>query len=237
MAQRRLEQLGAVGGIVFIVLQLVGQLLIQVGGREPSFNASAKEIVAFFAARDTVLFSIGGYLSSLSLIALLGFLGSLWGVLRRAEGEPGWLSLVAVCAGLGVVALLFGGGAWYLAVFRIDEGLDPQIARLLFDLGNYTFATSWFLFGALTLSVSAASLWLAAFPRWLGWTGLIVGIWLVTAPTYWTSPVAFAPYVLFWVWLGSLSVVMFRHARAQEAKGRYPVEDGVAQRLTPDSHV
>ena len=214
MAQRRLEQLGAAGGILFPVLQLIGQSLIQVGGSEPSFDASSQEIVEFFKARNTLLFNIGGYLSTLSLIALLGFLGSLWGVLRRTEGEPGWLSLVAVGAGLGVVALLFGAGAWFLAVFRIDEGLDPQIARLLFDLGNLTFATSWVLFGALALSVAAASLLLAVFPRWLGWTGLIVGIWLITAPIYWTSQVAFIPYVLFWVWLVSLSVVMFRRARA-----------------------
>ena len=201
MALRRLEQVGAAGGILFVVLQLIGQSLIQVGGSEPSFGASSQEIVEFFESRNTLLFNIGGYLSALSLLAFLGFLGGLWGALRRTEGEPGWLSLVAVGAGLGAVALLLGGGAWYLAVFRIDEGLDPQIARLLFDLGNFTFATSWVLFGALALPVSAASLWLAAFPRWLGWTGLIVGIWLVTAPTYWTSPAAFAPYLLFWVWL------------------------------------
>ena len=73
------------------------------------------------------------------------------------------------------------------------------------------------LFGALTLSVAAAALWLGAFPRWLGWTGLVIGLGLVTAPTYWTSPVAFAPYVLFWLWLIALSVVMFRRAGARAA--------------------
>ncbi len=217
MSQERLARLGASGGILFIVLQLVGQGLIQVGGSEPSFSASSREIVDFFEARNSVLFNIGGYLSTLSLLALLGFLGSLWGVLRRAEGETGWLTIVAIGAGLGIVALLAGGGAWYLAVFRIDEGLDPQIARLLFDLGNFTFATSWVLFGALTLTVATAALWLGAFPKWLGWTGLLVGIGLVTAPTYWTSQVAFTPYALFWLWLIALSVLVFRRAGAQAA--------------------
>ena len=86
MAQRRLGQVGAAGGILFIVLQLIGQGLIQVGGSEPSFDASSQEIVEFFEARDTLLFSIGGYLSALSLIALLGFLGSLRGVLPSGRG-------------------------------------------------------------------------------------------------------------------------------------------------------
>ena len=86
MAQRRLEQVGAAGGILFIVLQLIGQGLIQVGGSEPSFDASSQEIVEFFEARNTLLFSIGGYLSALSLIALFGFLGSLWGRAPSGRG-------------------------------------------------------------------------------------------------------------------------------------------------------
>ena len=210
----RLERVGAICGILFVVGQLVAQGFIQVGGSEPPFDASSKEIVEFFEDRDIVLFNIGSYLSTLSLVLLVGFLGSLWNFLRRAEGEPGWLTIVAVGSGLGVVALLLGGGAWHLAVFRIEEGLDPQVARLLFDLGNFTFATSWVLFGTLTLSVALASLWLAALPKWLGWSGLIVGIGLLTAPTYWTNQAAFAPYALFWVWLVALSVVLFRRARA-----------------------
>ena len=56
---------------------MVGQSLIQVGGPEPSFAAPAHEIVAFFEDRDSVLFNIGSYLSTLSLLPLLGFLGSL----------------------------------------------------------------------------------------------------------------------------------------------------------------
>ena len=183
----RLQRFGAIGGILFVALQLIGQGLIQVGGSEPRFDASSQEIVEFFQERNSTLFNIGSYLSTLSFIAMLGFLGSLWNILRRAEGEPGWISLVAVGAGVGVIAHLLGGGAWHLAVFRIDEGLDPQIARLLFDIGNFAFATSWTLFGALALSVAAASLWLAAFPKWLGWAGLVIGVGLITAPIYWTS--------------------------------------------------
>ena len=213
MAQIRLQQIGAAGGILFIVLQLVGQFLIQVGGREPSSDASAQEIVAFFEAKDTLLFNMGSYLSTLSLIPLLGFLASLRGALRSAEGEAGWLTLVATGAGLLFLALLAGGGFWHIAVFRID-GLDPQVARLLFDLGNFNFATMWVTLGALVFTVGLAVIWFEAFPRWLGWMGLVVGIGLVIARIFWTSTAAFTPYVLFWVWLAALSVVMFRRARA-----------------------
>jgi hypothetical protein len=57
---------GAIAAIAYPILQLTAQGLIQVGGREPAFTASAQEILEFFQNRDTTLFSIGGYLSALS---------------------------------------------------------------------------------------------------------------------------------------------------------------------------
>ena len=134
--------------------------------------------------------------------------------MRSAEGEAGWLTFVATGAGLVVAALIAGNGFWHIAVFRVD-GLDPQIARLLFDLGNFTFATVWVLLGALALAVGLASIKFSAFPRWFGWMGLVVGIGLVAARTIWTSPAAFGPYVLFGAWLVAISVVIFRRTRAQ----------------------
>jgi len=59
VTERGLNQIGATGGILFVVLQLVGRTLIQVGGLEPSSHASTEQIVEFFEARDTSLFNIG----------------------------------------------------------------------------------------------------------------------------------------------------------------------------------
>ena len=41
MTKRRWEQAAAAGGIGFVVLQLASQGLIQIGGAEPAFTASA----------------------------------------------------------------------------------------------------------------------------------------------------------------------------------------------------
>ncbi len=209
MTQARLGQVGAVGGILFVVLQIVGQSLIQVGGAEPAFDASTAEIVDFFEARDSALFNIGSYLSTLSIIPMLAFLASLRGAMRRAEGEGGWLTLTATGAGLLVLALVTGGGFWHLAVFRSGD-LGPQTARLLFDLGNFTFATIWVVLGTFAIAVGLAAIWYEVFSRWLGWTGIVVGIGLIVARIFWTTQAAFAPYVLFWAWLIAISVVLLR---------------------------
>jgi hypothetical protein len=131
MSKRKWEQIGAAGGIAFVVLQGAAQSLIQIGGAEPSFNAPAQEVATFFENRNPQLFGVGSIMSALSAVAFLWFLGVLWATLRRHEGEPAWMSLVAFGSGLvGVAVSLTAGGGWELAMLRIDQGLAPGPSRL-----------------------------------------------------------------------------------------------------------
>jgi len=217
MSRKRLEQVTAAGGIAFVVLESVGQGFVQIGGAEPAFGAPADEIMAFFLARDETLFNWGAYLSLLSFITLVWFLGALWAAIRRAEGDPALLSMVAFGSGLvGIAALT--GGAWAMAVFRIGEGLDPQIGRTLYDLGNFAFATSWVFYASLLLAAGVAAILYGALPRWLGWASIIVAIGLLAGRIIWTSQAAFVPWVLFWLWLIIVSVVLIRRAGKSQSE-------------------
>ena len=221
MSNSRWEQIGAAGGIVFVVLQMAAQALIQVGGVESPFDATAEPIVAFFMARNSQFFALGDYLSSLSLIAFLWFLGSLWSALRRAEGEPAWLSFVATASGLMIVAAVSAGGGWPLAVFRRGEGLDPQIARLLFDQGNFAFANAWVMLASLSLATGLVSIRTGALPRWLGWSGVLIAGGLLAARAVWASSgLVFVPFGLCYLWLIAISVVLIHRARATESPNR-----------------
>ena len=221
MSNSRLEQIGAAGGIVFVVLQMAAQALIQVGGAEPPFDATAETIVAFFMARNSQLFALGEYLSALSLIAFLWFLGSLWSALRRAEGELAWLSFVAAASGLMIVATVSAGSGWQLAVFRQAEGLDPQIARLLFDQGNFAFANAWVMLASLSLATGVVSIRTGALPRWLGWAGMLIAGGLLAARAAWASSgLVFVPFGLCYLWLIAISIVLIRRARATESPQR-----------------
>jgi hypothetical protein len=221
MSRKRIEQVAAAGGIAFVVLESVGQGLIQVGGAEPSFRAPAEEIMAFFQARDDTLFNWGGYLSLLSVIALIWFLAALWAAIRRTEGDPALLAMVAFGSGLVGIASVTGGG-WAMAIFRIREGLDPQLGRMLFDLGNFAFATSWIFFASLLLAAGLGAILNGALPRWLGWASIIVAVGLLAGRIIWTSPAAFIPWVLFWLWLIIVSVILIRRA------GKDPIETAAA---------
>jgi hypothetical protein len=217
MGNARWEQIGAAGGIVFVVLQMGSQALIQIGGAEPPFDARAETIVAFFMARNSQLYALGDYLSSLSLIAFLWFLGSLWSALRRAEGESGWLSFIAVASGLMIVAAVSAGSGWPLAVFRRDEGLDPQIARLLFDQANFAFANVWVMLASLSLATGVVSIRTGALPLWLGWAGVLIAGGLLAARAVWaSSALVFVPFGLCYLWLIAISIVLIRRAGAAE---------------------
>ncbi len=217
MSHSRLEQIGAAGGIVFVVLQMASQALIQAGGAEPPFDATTETIVAFFLARNSRLFALGEYLSTLSLIAFLWFLGSLWSALRRAESEPAWLSFVAAASGLMIVATVSAGSGWPLAVFRQAEGLDPQIARLLFDQGNFAFANAWVMLASLSLATGVASIRTGPLPLWLGWAGVTIAVGLLAARAVWASSgLVFVPFGLCYLWLIAISIVLMRRAGATE---------------------
>lgn len=208
----RLKKLGAIAAIAFPILQMTSQGLIQVGGMEPPFGAPASEILTFFQNRDPALFALGGYISILSLVAFLWFLGALWDEIRVAEGGSGWLSVIAVGSGLVTAASLSTSGGWPLAVFRVGEGLDPQIARLLFDQGNLNFANIWISLGSMILAAGLIFRQTPRFPGWMAWASIVLAVGLFLARAVWTSSIAFAPYVLFWLWLIVLGVMMLRRS-------------------------
>lgn len=120
------------------------------------------------------------------------------------------LSMVALGSGIAAVSALSGGG-WSLAMFRLQDGLDPQMARMLFDEGNLGFANHWVAIGSMVL---AAGLVFSnnpeAYPRWWGWGSLLVAVGLILARLVWTSSIAFLPYVLFWVWMIVLGIGFYR---------------------------
>jgi len=212
MDTRRWNQVGAASGIIYVILQVVGQLLVQVGGSEPSFGAAAPEIVAFFMARDSRLFGIGDYLSIVSLVPFIWFTANLWGRLRKAEGDLAWLSVAMLGCGL-VASTTFLNASWTLALGRINTGLDPEIVQLLFDQGNFLFANSWVALAGMLLAAGVVSVRTQALPVWLGWAGVLIAAGLVVARAFWVvSGLVFVPYVLYWLWLVVVSIILIRGA-------------------------
>lgn len=212
MSKHRWEQIAASGGLIFIFLVFAGQGLIQVGGREPAFSAQADEILSFFETRDPLLFTIGGFLVSVSYIAMIWFLGAVWARFRRYEESPRWMSFVAVGSALVGLAVNSATTGWPMAVFRVEEGLEPQLARYLFDDGNFGFATLWVYLAGFLLAAGVIALRDGALPRWLGWYALLTSVALLIGRAFWdgSSGLAFIPYMLSSLWIVATSIYLMR---------------------------
>jgi hypothetical protein len=76
---------------------------------------------------------------------------------------------------------LIAFGGWELAVSGASEGLDPQVARLMFDMGNMAFATAWVALGSFAVATGWAVLATRLLPPWLGWWSVVTGGCLVVA--------------------------------------------------------
>jgi hypothetical protein len=214
------EQIGTAGGIVFVALQMASQALIQVGGAEPPFDAPADTIATFFMARDSQLFGLGDYLSSLSLIAFLWFLGSLWSALRRGEGEPAWLS-----HGLRFDGCRHGRRRGRLAPSRFQErsgfgssdrpaAVRPGQLRICQYLGDAGESQPGHQPGEHSNAHVSA---LAELGRPADRRGLAgrACLWA-------SSALVFIPFMLCYLWLIAISVVLIRGASAGQPGPRMP---------------
>jgi len=195
-----------VAGLAAAMLLFGGQAFILASGTaEPAFGAPAAEIQQFWETRDTVLFSIGSYLTVLGLVALLWFVCGVHTAVRGHGSQPQWLPTVALASGVAAVgATLLDAG--HLAVFRANEGLDQQLGRFAFDMGNLAFASAWVALGSFAIAAGWAALSCRSLPGWLGWWAVAAGVGLVAARAVWTSPAWLVPYALFWLWVIVVSV-------------------------------
>ena len=180
MANARLAQMGALGGIVFVLLQLVSQTMLQAGGSEPKLDAQSAEIAQFFADRDVDLVWTGSFLASLSVIPFTAFVivisNALWGAESGANiGSITAMAFGQIVAVIGLIATLF----WSMAIFRVEDGLSPEMSRTLFDLGNFTFATQWIAIGGFLLFTGIRSLQTKVFATWIGWSSVVIALALL----------------------------------------------------------
>ncbi len=215
----KIKRLAALAGIAYPILQMISQGLIQIGGAEPPFSAPADEILVFFQNRDPALAQLGGYLSILSMLPFIWFAGALWDELRAIEGGSGWISAIALGSGLLAAAALLDPGGWGPAVFRVQEGLEPELARAFFDEGNLNFANLWIALASLLLASGLLLLKTDRYPRWLAWSALVLAAGFLAARYFWTSAAAFAPYVFFWLWMIALAVLIARRAGSGQEAG------------------
>ena len=174
-------RLGGACGSLFVVLLIVGI----------STSGSNRQVGYTVALAGFVLF--------------IPFLGYLYSVLRRAEGEGGWLSMTAFGAGLVGLAMKLGSIAPELSAQR--PGFDPGVVKALNAIANTSTVLSLLPLGVLVAAVAIVALKTRILPAWIGWASAMTAIALLVNGMFLDSN--FVPaFPLFLLWTILLSAVL-----------------------------
>ncbi len=192
MQGRIWPRLGALSGILFVVL-LFG----------PSSTGSDAQIVIV--------------LELIAILLFLPFLGYLYGVLRRAEGEGAWLSQTAF--GAGLVDLTIKLGSIDPGFAARTQGLDPQIHDVLHTMNSVAMLP----IGVMMAAVAAVIIKTRVLPLWLGLLAALTAPACLVNGTFLDAE--FGPaFLLFLLWVMLASIVLTLRA------GRATVEAAAGSR-------
>jgi len=211
MSDRIANLIGGLSGILALVFSVGGFALIGAAGFALEPGASTAEVADAVSDGNTGLALTGVFLDTLGSLFLIAFASSLWARLRRAEGEPGWISLASFAAALLMVAVGLGDkAAYYAIVSRADTGLDADVGTALYDTVTGFFTLFQALAGFFLLVTGLAVLRSDALRRWLGWTGVAIGMASIAsaaAPESGAGQLAFPLVVL---WIVAVSIALLR---------------------------
>jgi hypothetical protein len=148
------------------------------------------------------------------LLLFIPFLGYLFSVLRRAEGEGGWLSATAFGAGLLSLTIKLGSAAPSLAARDLEEG---PLHTALQTMNGVAFVLSMLPLGVLVAAVAILALKTRVLPLWLGLMSAVTAPALLVNGTFFEAE--FVPaFLLFALWMVLTSVVLTLRAGRVDAE-------------------
>ena len=221
-ATASLATIGAVSALVSVLMFLLGIAFMASSGVEvliPETGESGRDWIqdvdgaggAFYAGAWLGIF--GGVLG---LVGLIGFYAALrqvgsWFILAPVLGAFG-LTLVTI-SHLIPIAMAYELVPDYTADANASLASTADTLASLALLLNYTGdVVAW---GVVVPMYAIAILRTSALPRWLGWLGLVVGVFAGLG--YALSPASgviegltFIGFVVFFVWIASMGVSILR---------------------------
>src|ERR671935_1440946 len=210
-----LARWGALGGILYVVLFIIGTLVMFDG--EPGSDSRPAKIIAYYSDsghRDKI--GIGWIITGLGIFFFLWFLSALRRTVRRLEGEDGFLTALttiggAIYATLAFAALAINMGIRTMSDDTFHDTVYPGLIHAADDASYILHATGGAGAAAMIIASSLAAMRAAAVPAWAGWLGVLAGILALAS-------IVFFPQAAIAIWIVIVSgLLFFRGARAPEA--------------------
>ncbi len=170
MNDDRYAQYGAVTGIVFAVLIVIGFLIVT--PTPPDLNAPSDEWPEYYGDNQGAI-RAGLVLVTIGWFFFIWFLGTVASTLRIAAGTPR-LPSIAFAGGILTAASFFIAIMAAGVATLHPETRSPELTRTLNDVavmaGLPAIAGATAFFGAIALVIYRSE---SAFPAWLGWLSAV----------------------------------------------------------------
>jgi len=226
MTERTLDRIGSATGAVAVLVAFVALGLAGLAGRgspavRPGWDASTQQIVAFTSHPVSGLIFVADGMESTAFLLLTVFFVKLLLGLKRSEGGTGWLSVAAMAG--AVVYIVFDQTRFVLSAARTlapGHHFSSSEAATFFDLGNALTSFTWGAIAMLMIPMGLAALRPNAFPLWLSWAALLIGlanlVWAFLPVGGTATPAELA--FLAWILVASLSLVWRPRKTAKPAR-------------------
>lgn len=204
---------GALGGTIFFISAMVGNQMALAGHSDGTDDASA---LADLRRPLTFGNQFGFVLEIVGFCSLFFFLGALYRILRRAEASDGWLADVALVAGTVMIAVKLGSATFGIAERYQPATISAATAGTLHNLGGAAFVISGLFAAIFVLAASLSALGSSALPRGAAWSGVVIGVAGLVAPSLaFHHPASYVPipWLLAILWMAVVGVVLFRRTK------------------------
>ena len=208
------ERYAALGGIVFVVTNIVGAFL---PGTPPSSDDSVTKIAQYFSDNSDKI-ACATLLLGIGFIGLLWWFGSLWRVMAKAEGERPRMAVVAL-AGLVVAGALamVGAAVSSTVALRIDDNAVVQgTAKFFYIMSFVLFSAGGFGIVVFVAAVTSLSYRTKMFAMWInvvGWLAafaFLISTLGVVSDASWLFVAGLIAFLVWCVWIVAISVVLYR---------------------------
>jgi hypothetical protein len=210
---RPLERWSALGGIAYVVLFIVGQLVSEKG--QPGFDAAPAKVIAFYSQgshRDSI--ALGWLLMLIGFLFFIWFLGALAQAMTRLSLDA-FLPRVAVIGGAIYVAMGIAGGSLSTAIKTMSDDtyqhrVYPELIHLASDAGYVIHSGGGVGAAAMMMAAGLAALRGRSLPAWVCWLSIVAGVTAIFS-------IFFLPWIIIGAWLIVASVLVFVSAPRNQA--------------------
>jgi hypothetical protein len=201
-----LARWASLGGILYVVLFVIGTILLFSGS--PNGDASPAKVIAYYSDsghRDRI--QIGWLVSGLGVFFFLWFLSSLRRMVRRHEGDDGFLTALTTIGGvvygsLALAALGLNAGIRTMSDDTYHHQVFPGLIHAANDGSYVLHATGGAGASAMIIAASLAAMRAGVVRSWVGWLGVAAGILALAS-------IFFFPQAAIGIWILVVSGLMF----------------------------